>query len=277
MQNNSHSRNAALITGASSGIGYELTKRFARAGFDVVLVARDEAQLKRVADALTGTFNVSVTVIPKDLSRPGAAAELYREVKGNGIEIDILVNNAGFNIYGPFSETSSREELEMMHVNIVALTQLTKLFLPAMLKRNSGKILNVASTVAFTPGPYSAVYCASKAYVLSFSEAIAEEVSGTGVSVTTLCPGPTQTQFAERAKMRNTKVFQGRLSSAVEVAEAGYRGLFHERTTVIVGLANKLLIFSLRFTPRNLITRIAKRLLSSTVSRPQARAVLRRS
>ena len=271
MQSNSHTRTAALITGASSGIGYELTKRFARDGFDVVLVARDEAQLKRIRDALEGTFNVSVTVIPKDLSRPGAAAELYREVIGNDIEIDILVNNAGFNVYGPFSETSSREELEMMHVNIVALTQLTKLFLPAMLKRNSGKILNVASTAGFTPGPYSAVYCASKAYVLSFSEAIAEEVRGTGVSVTTLCPGPTNTQFADRANMRNTKIFQGRLSSAVEVAEAGYRGLFRGRRTLIVGRANKLLIFSLRFSPRNLMTRVARALLSSTISKPEAK------
>lgn len=271
MQGNSHTRTAALITGASSGIGYELTKRFARDGFDVVLVARDEAQLKRIRDALEGTFNVSVTVIPKDLSRPGAAAELYREVKGNGIEIDILVNNAGFNVYGPFFETSSREELEMIHVNIVALTQLTKLFLPAMLKRNSGKILNVASTAGFTPGPYSAVYCASKAYVLSFSEAIAEEVRGTGVTVTTLCPGPTKTQFAERANMRNTKIFQGRLSSAVEVADAGYRGLFQGRTTLIVGRMNKLLIFSLRFSPRHLITRVAKTLLSSTISKSQAK------
>lgn len=271
MQNSSHTRTAALITGASSGIGYELTKLFARDGFDLVLVARNEARLKRIADALAGTFNVSVTVIPKDLSRPDSATELYREVKGKGIEVEILVNNAGFNVYGPFFKTSSQDQLQMMQVNIVTLTQLTKLFLPAMLKRSSGKILNVASIAGFTPGPYSAVYCASKAYVLSLSEAIAEEVRGTGVSVTTLCPGPTKTQFARRAHMTNTRIFQGQLSSAVEVAAAGYKALVEGRTIVIVGLANKLLIFSLRFSPRNLIRRIAKALLSITVSKPEAR------
>lgn len=159
----------------------------------------------------------------------------------------------------------------MVQVNMITLTQLTKLFLPAMLSRNSGKILNVASTAGFTPGPFSAVYCASKAFALSFSEAIAEEVRGTGVSVTTLCPGPTKTEFAERAHMTNAKIFQGRLSSAIEVAEAGYKALWQRRMTVVVGLANKLLIFSLRFSPRTLITRAAKGLLSSTVNTQQAR------
>lgn len=140
-----------------------------------------------------------------------------------------------------------------------------------MLKRNFGKILNVASTASFTPGPLDAVYCASKAYVLSFSEAIAEEVRGTGVSVTTLCPGPTKTGFAERADMTDTKIFQGRLSSASEVAQEGYRALMRERRTVVVGLANKLLVFSLRFSPRNLVARVAKSLLSRTVSAQQTR------
>jgi uncharacterized protein len=261
MQNHSYTRTAALITGASSGIGYELTKLLVSDGFDVVLVARDEARLKRIADELIGTFNVNVTVIPKDLSRPEAAGELYREVRARDIEVNILVNNAGFSVYGPFAETSSRKELEMIHVNLVTLTQLTKLFLPGMLNQNSGKILNVASTAAFAPGPYSAVYSASKAYVLSFSEAIAEEVRGTAVSVTTLCPGPTKTEFAERAQMMNARIFQGRLSSAAEVAEAGYRALMRKRTTVVVGLANRLLVFSMRFSPRRLVTRVSKVLL----------------
>jgi short-subunit dehydrogenase len=212
-----------------------------------------------------------VTVIPKDLSRPTAPEEIYREIESKGIEVDVLVNNAGFNVYGPFSETDSQTEFEMMLVNMIALTRLTKLFLPAMLNRNSGKILNVASTAAFTPGPYAAVYCAGKAYVLSFSEAIAEELRGSGVTVTTLCPGPTLTKFAERANMSDTKIFQGRLASAKDVAEAGYGALMRGKTTVIVGLANRLLIFSLRFSPRRFVALVAKGLLSRVVNPQHAR------
>jgi uncharacterized protein len=271
MRNDSATRRTTLVTGASSGIGLELTKLFARDGFDLVLVATDEARLAKIADEMAQQFDVTVTVMQKDLSRPTAAGEIYRELQSKGIEVDILVNNAGFSVYGPFSETDSRDEMEMMQVNMITLTQLTKLFLPAMLKRNSGKILNVASTAAFTPGPFDAVYCASKAYVLSFSEAIAEEVRGTGVSVTTLCPGPTKTEFAKRAEMTNTKIFQGRLSSAAEVAEEGYRALLQGRTTVVVGLANRLMVFSLRFSPRNLVARVAKSLLSRTVNTQPAR------
>jgi short-subunit dehydrogenase len=262
-------RRTALITGASSGIGFEFTKLFARDGFDLVLVARDQSRLAKIAYEWSRSFDVTVTVIPKDLSQSTAAQEVYREVQNEGIEVDVLVNNAGFNVYGPFAASDSQRELEMAQVNMIVLTQLTKLFLPAMLQRNSGKILNVASTAAFTPGPYSAVYCASKAYVLSFSEALAEELRGTGISVTTLCPGPTRTQFAERADMTETKIFQGRLASAREVAEAGYNALMQERTTLVVGLTNKLLVFSLRFSPRTLVARVAKNLLSRAQN-PQA-------
>jgi uncharacterized protein len=262
-------KRTALITGASSGIGFEFTKLFARDGFDLVLVARDQSRLAKIAYEWSRSFDVTVTVIPKDLSQSTAAQEVYREVQNEGIEVDVLVNNAGFNVYGPFAASDSQRELEMAQVNMIVLTQLTKLFLPAMLQRNSGKILNVASTAAFTPGPYSAVYCASKAYVLSFSEALAEELRGTGISVTTLCPGPTRTQFAERADMTETKIFQGRLASAREVAEAGYNALMQERTTLVVGLTNRLLVFSLRFSPRTLVASVAKNLLSRAQN-PQA-------
>jgi short-subunit dehydrogenase len=262
-------KRTALITGASSGIGFEFTKLFARDGFDLVLVARDQSRLAKIAYEWSRRFDVAVTVIAKDLSQPTAAPEVYQEVQNEGIEVDVLVNNAGFNVYGPFAATDSQRELEMAQVNMIALTQLTKLFLPAMLQRNSGKILNVASTAAFTPGPYAAVYCASKAYVLSFSEALAEELRGTGISVTTLCPGPTRTKFAERADMTETKIFRGRLASAREVAEAGYNALMQERTTHVVGLANRLLVFSLRFSPRTLVARVAKNLLSRAPS-PEA-------
>jgi short-subunit dehydrogenase len=252
----------ALITGATSGIGYELTKLFARDGFDLAIVARDTSRLDKIADELRRNANVAVTVIPKDLSQATAAEEIYRDLQSKGIEIDILVNNAGFNVYGPFGETNTRKELQMMQVHMVTLTHLTKLFLPGMLKRKFGKILNLASTASFTPGPGNAVYCATKAYVLSFSEAIAEELRGTGVSVTALCPGPTKTEFAERADMADTKIFRGRLSSAAEVARAGYRALMRGRTTVVVGRNNKLLVFSLRFSPRSLVAKIAKSILS---------------
>ena len=259
-------KRTALITGASSGIGFEFTKLFARDGFDLVLVARDVSRLTKIAYEWSRSFDIAVTVIPKDLSYSTAPQKVYQEVQNKGIEVDVLVNNAGFNVYGPFVETDSEKELEMAQVNMIALTQLTKLFLPAMLQRNSGKILNVASTAAFTPGPYAAVYCASKAYVLSFSEALAEELRGTGVSVTTLCPGPTRTQFAERADMTETKIFQGRLSSAREVADAGYNALMQERTTLVVGLANRLLVFSVRFSPRTVVARVARNLLSRAPS-----------
>lgn len=264
----------ALITGASSGIGYELTKLFARDAFDLVLVARDAPRLEKMADELGRSWNVTVTVIPKDLSKPTAAEEIFYEVQSKGLEVNILVNNAGFNVYGPFWETDAQQELEMMQVNILSLTRLTKLFLPGMIKRNFGKILNVGSTGSFVPGPLSAVYCASKAYVLSFSEAIAEELRGTGVTVTALCPGSTKTEFAERAHMTDTRIFRGRLLSAAEVAQAGYRALMRGRTSVVVGLANRLMIFSLRFSPRNLVARVSKSILSREGSTSLAKVQL---
>jgi uncharacterized protein len=276
MQNDPRrTKRTALITGASSGIGYELAKCFGRGGFNLVLVARAELRLAKIAFELDRSCKITVTVMPKDLSKPASAQELYLELKGKGIEVDILVNNAGFNVYGPFSETDPEKEFEMMQVNMISLTQLTKLFLPAMLERRFGKILNLASTAAFSPGPGDAVYCATKAYVLSFSEALAEELRGTGVTVTTLCPGPTKTEFAERADMTDAKIFQGRLSSADEVAQAGYEALMRGRANVIVGLANKLLILSIRFSPRTLVTRIAKTLLGR--ARQTARATVSQS
>ncbi len=249
----------ALITGASSGIGYELTKRLARDGVNLVLVARNAPQLAKIADELRGSSQVTVTVIPKDLSQPTAAEEIYRELQSQGMAVDILVNNAGFAVYGPFWETDAQKELQMMQVHMVTLTHLTKLFLPGMMQRHWGKILNLGSTAAFVPGPRAAVYCASKAYVLSFSEALAEELRDSGVTVTALCPGPTKTEFAERAQLTDTKLFQGRLLSAAEVAQAGYRALMRGRPSTVVGMANKLMTFSLRFTPRHLVARLSKR------------------
>ncbi|MBO0720352.1 MAG: SDR family oxidoreductase [Blastocatellia bacterium] len=255
------SRKTALITGASSGIGYELAGLFAKSGHDLVIVARNEQRLDSLAVELAQRFGINVTVLAKDLSAPTAAEEILAELRHRALHIDILVNNAGFGAYGAFQETGLERELQMIQVNITALTQLTKLILPEMLKRNSGKILNIGSTASFAPSPFVAVYGATKAYVLSFSEALAEELKGTGVTVTVLCPGSTETEFAERAKMTESRLFQGRLMNAGEVAEIGFRALMEGKTTVIAGIANKLLVFSQRFAPRKMVAAISRKLL----------------
>jgi uncharacterized protein len=255
---------AALITGASSGIGYELTRLFARDGYNLVLVARNQKQLMQMADELKEKYSVSVKVISKDLSAASAPEEIFTELQQESIEIDALVNNAGFAVYGLFSETDLDAELQMMQVNMVTLTHLTKLFLPGMLKNRTGKILNLASTAAFQPGPLMAVYYATKAYVLSFSEALANELHGTGVSVTALCPGPTASGFQKKANMEDSKLFSGKIMDAQTVARSGYRGLMTNKTVVIPGLRNKILVEGERFAPRKMVTRIARSRQEST-------------
>lgn len=255
-------KQTVLITGATSGIGFELSNLFAENGYNLVLVARNKARLEKLANECKQKFGVSTMTISKDLSLPTSPMEIFDELLENSIQIDILVNNAGFNVYGSFSETDLNKELQMINVNIVSLTHLTKLFLPGMIERNNGKILNVGSTGSFAPGVFNAVYCASKAYVLSFSEAIAEELKGTKVSVTTLCPGATKTEFAQRANMGDIKIFQGKLMEAKEVAQIGYNALMNDKRTKIAGCTNNLTIFSLRFTPRNMVAKISKSIMS---------------
>lgn len=242
----------ALITGASSGIGYELAKCFARNGHALVLVARSVSVLETLADELKSDHGVSVMVIAKDLAKPNTPEEIYRELGAAGVEIDILVNNAGFGHYGLFRETSLSEELDMVQVNIVALTHLTKLLLPRMVERRRGRILNVASTAAFQPGPMMAVYYASKAYVLSFSEAIREELRGTGVTVTALCPGPTRTAFQKNAGIERIRLVQWTSMDARQVALLGYHGLMQGKRLVVPGLFNKLTVLGVRLAPRAL-------------------------
>ncbi|HET7767884.1 MAG TPA: SDR family oxidoreductase [Chloroflexota bacterium] len=251
----------ALITGASSGIGRELAALLARDGYHLVLVARDEARLAGTAERLRESASVPVTVLPCDLASPTAAEWLMREIEERGITVDVLVNNAGFNVYGPFTRTESAAELAMLRVHVVTLTHLTKLLLPGMLARRSGRILNVASTGSFAPGPTDAVYCASKAYVLSFSEALAEELRGSGVTVTALCPGPTDTEFAARAGMTDSLLFRGPRATPAAVARAGYRAMLRGRAVVIPGAVNWLMVLSLRFTPRALAARLSRLLL----------------
>ena len=253
----------ALITGASSGIGYELAKCFAADGTDLVLVARDLARLSQIASELQSTFKVSAKAIAADLSRAIAPAEIYRETERASLAIDYLVNNAGFGTLGAFYDTDLQSELDMMQVNMVALVHLTKLYLLDMRNRRSGGILNVASTAAFQPGPLMSIYYASKAFVLSFTEAIADELRGTGIIATALCPGPTVTDFQRRAHMehiRLTKSSPMGMMTAIEVARIGYRGFLKGKVIVIPGLMNKLGAQSVRITPRAAVRRIARKL-----------------
>ena len=261
--NSSAKQETALITGATSGIGYELSKLFAHDGYDLVLVARDRERLEKTAARLRQQKGANVTVLAGDLALPDTPDRLCAELEQKSIAIDVLVNNAGFNVYGPFTETDLQKELQMIQVNMVSLTHLTKLLLPGMVKRGRGRILNVGSTGSFVPGPLNAVYCATKAYVLSFSDAIAEELAGSGVTVTALCPGATRTEFAQRAGMERTNLFQGPLMEGATVAATGYRALMRGRRSVIAGVMNKLTIFSIKFAPRFLVAKISKKIMSS--------------
>ncbi|MFA5367168.1 MAG: SDR family oxidoreductase [Dehalococcoidia bacterium] len=255
----------ALVTGASGGIGYEMAKLFARDGYSLVLVARNAGELNKIASHLTSEHGVSVKVIAKDLSDPVSPREIFDEIQADGIAIDILVNNAGFGAYGSFRDTNLKDELEMMQVNMVSSTHLMKLFLPVMISRGYGRIMNVSSMAAFQPGPLIAVYCASKSYVLSLSEALAEELSGTGVTVTALCPGPVSTGFARRAKTESTKVMISGLFNKVweakDVAAIGYHGLMKGKTVVIPGKRYIISTFIVRWVPRKLVSKSAKKIM----------------
>ncbi|MBP1931041.1 SDR family NAD(P)-dependent oxidoreductase [Ammoniphilus resinae] len=252
-----------LITGASSGIGEELAKLFARDGYRLVLVARRKNRLLDLAVQLKKEYEAEIMVLPLDLSVLDGVDQLCRWLAENGIEIDILVNNAGFGVFGLFLSTSWEEEAQMIQLNIVGLTALTKRLLPVMVKKGNGRILFVASTGSFQPGgPYLSVYYATKAYVLSFSEALSSELEGTGVSVTALCPGPTSTEFEKRAGFRQTKAFQRVLMNPGQVARLAYEGLLSGKSLIIPGLQNKLSTFGVRFLPRKWTTRMIRKLQS---------------
>jgi short-subunit dehydrogenase len=254
----------ALITGASSGIGYELAKCFARDGTNLVLVARDETRLGLIASELR-SLHVSVKIIAADLARPVAPSDILDATRAANIDVDYLVNNAGFGLGGYFAESDLRTELDMMQVNMVALTHLTRLYLPGMRQRGSGGVLNVASTAAFQPGPLMALYYATKAFVLSFTEAIAEELLGTGVTATALCPGPTATAFQRRAKIERIRLVKSKIGvmSAQAVAEIGYRGFKEGKVVVIPGLLNKIGAQSVRISPRVMVRKVTRKLQES--------------
>lgn len=252
-------RQTALVTGASSGIGLELARILAEHSYDVVLVARRGDVLERIAAELRATHGISATALPLDLSRSDAPGELARTLHERGIAVDVLVNNAGFGTRGQFTETSLDTELAMIQVNVSALTALTKLFLPTMVQRGHGRIMNVASTAAFQPGPMMAVYYATKAYVLSFSQAVAEEVRDTGVTITALCPGPTHTNFAKVAHMGTSRLFRsGLVMQSYPVARAGFDGMMRGERVVIPGLVNRIAALGATLAPRGLVTRLSR-------------------
>ena len=254
----------ALITGASRGIGLELAKECAKHGHDVVLVARRQDALEAAAGAIEGKYDVRATVIAADVSNADARAEIFSSLLEQKIEIGLLINNAGFGLGGEFLETDIERELEMIEVNIAAPTHLTKLFLPAMVKRRSGRIMQVASTAGFQPGPLMSVYYASKAYLLSFSQAIAEELRNTGVTVTALCPGATATDFAETAQVSNTRLFQKLgVANAEDIARYGYKAIMRGDRVAIPGWRDKIMVQSERLAPRRLVTAIARRVQES--------------
>ena len=250
---------AVLITGGSGGIGYELAKLFARDRYNLVLVARSAAKLNPVAGELQGQFRIAVKTIALDLAVGPAAKSLFDQVQGEGVVVDVLVNNAGFGVFGEFAQMTEEEILGQIQLNITALTQLTRLFLPSMVARREGKIMNVASTAAFQPGPLMAVYYATKAYVLSFSEALANELAGSAVVVSCFCPGATDTGFQKRAGMENSRLFKkiGAMNAEV-VARDGYRGLMAGKVLVFSGAQNWLLAESVRFAPRKWVTAISR-------------------
>jgi short-subunit dehydrogenase len=252
----------ALITGASKGLGREFAKIHAANGDNLVLVARSEDQLLLLKNELKAKrTNIKVEVIVKDLSLPDSAIEVYNEVKKQNIQIDYLINNAGIGEFGFFADTLWERNAQMIDLNIKVLTHLCHLFMPHMMARKQGKIMNISSTAAFQSGPMMAVYFASKSYVLHLSEALNNEAKDSGVSVTAFCPGPTDTHFMDDSKMKETKAIKNmKLPSSYVVALAGYKAMMSEKPVKIHGFINNAVAFSIRLVPRKWVVAITRRL-----------------
>ncbi len=254
-----------LITGASTGIGKELSYIFARNGYDLILVARNSDQLKKIKEEIEESYHRRVFIIARDISESAAPEFVFNKVsKEFKMPLDVLVNNAGFGLYRRFEETDINRELNMIDLNIKALTHLTKLFLPEMLERGGGKIMNVASVAGFMPGPLMSVYYATKAYVVSFTLALHQELHKKGIAVSALCPGPTKTEFTQRAQLEHLKFFKGNsffIHDAKSVAIIGFNGLMNGKPVIIPGLLNKLTVQMLRFLPGTLVRGLTRRVM----------------
>jgi len=255
-------KNTALITGASSGIGLELARIHAEKGGNLVLVARSTGKLEELKYELEKKHGISIYIISKDLSQPNAATEVYAEIEKQNITIDFLINNAGFGDSGLFFDSVWEKQEQMINLNILTLTHFTRLFLKDMVERRNGKIMNIASTAAFQPGPTMAVYCATKAYVLSFSEAINNEAKEFGVTITALCPGATTSGFQAAASLEGSNLFEGKkLPTSMEVAKYGYKAMMKGKAVAIHGMMNNIMANSIRFTPRSLVVKVARMML----------------
>jgi len=250
---------ATLITGASGGIGLELARIAAASRHDLILIARSEDKLTRLARELRKAHSINVEAVAADLADPLAGERLMSRLDPLGVSIDILINNAGFGLYGRFVDNPLDTELAMIQVNITALTELTKRFVVPMVARRKGRIMNVASTAAFFPGPLMAVYYATKAYVLSFSEALANELGGTGVTVTALCPGPTTSGFQAAAKLEESRLIAGKiLATSAEVARFGWDAMMKGQVVAIYGASNRAMVAATRVVPRAALRKIVR-------------------
>ena len=252
-------KDRALITGGSVGIGAALADVFAQHGHDLILVARSAEKLEARARGIRDMFKVDVVCVPEDLTDPLGARRVYEAVRGRNLDVHHLVNNAGIGLYGKFATTDLAAETRMIQLNVTSLVDLTKRFLPAMIDRRSGRILNVASTAAFVPGPWMSVYYATKAFVLSFSQAIDYELKPHGISVTTLCPGPTESEFKVRAGSQRSRLFEAFVMDAPRVARVGYEAMMKGEAVAIPGLRNKMIPIATRLVPRPLIATLSHR------------------
>ncbi len=258
MGTSSTPRPTALVTGASGGIGADIALLLAQRGHDLVLVARSKEKLAELAGKLEKDHGGHVTVLTADLTDAAAPENIAKFVREKEIAIDVLVNNAGLGSYGPFAEIDARTDLGLIALNVTALTHMSKLFLPPMLARNRGRILNVGSTAGFVPGPLMAVYYATKAYVLSLSVALANEVSGTGVTVTCLCPGATKTGFDTTAGTGKTRLFKSGVMESMEVSVAGVDAMLRGDVICIPGFMNRLKMSTVGLAPRTLLAKVAR-------------------
>ncbi len=251
----------ALVTGASAGIGVDLAACFAKDGYDLIITARTESALRDVAERITKTHGVKVTPIACDLGAPGGGARLAADIAQRGLTVDVLVNNAGFGATGAFVDVPPDQHLGVIDLNVRALVELTRIYWPDMLKKKRGGVLNVASTAAFQPGPLMSIYYASKAFVLSFTEALWEEARGTGVHVSALCPGPTVSSFHGRAGTDKTRLFGfAKPMPSMPVAQMGYNAFCNNKRVVVAGAMNKALVGLTRVSPRGLLLRTVRHL-----------------
>jgi short-subunit dehydrogenase len=254
----------ALITGATSGIGNGFAHVLAREGFNLVIAARNETRLEEVRNELEDKYSIEVKIIPRDLANPEAPSEIFESLKQEGIILDVLVNNAGFNVYGKFEETDLEEEIKMIRLHVVAVTQLTKLFLRQRSRQVENMILNVSSIAGLVPGPLVSVHFATRAYILSFSRALANELQGSDAHVTCLCPGPIKSAFFGRAGMSNVRLASGKpikLMDAEIVAAIGYDGLKKRKVVVVPGYRNKIIAFMATVAPRAIAIRLTRWLM----------------